>query len=427
MTSAQTKIIRIEGTLEDARNRATAIAIEAQKTPRPISLFKQGDRDMVGAVMPIRLLINCLNYNSADKGDTADLALTATNRPTVKEHWQAIASYLRNAVESGENYIIPALTLNSTGEVTIVVPEGDPYLSGGYMILPDETALFITDGQHRFLAIKKVAEDLRGTQAGIKFMNASVLTMMTIENDKSQVHQDFADAGKTKALPPSLLAVYDTRQPANHAVMEISRRVPLLNGRVDATSSTVSKSSSAIFLVNQVRQFVKGSLTGNISTNDRQFAEQAEDALSNRDSRERWIKSRVAFLNVMAEIVPDWSEIAQLSPPGGPDAADVNQKTKDIRQRQNVPMNGAFLTTIGMVSHKVLKSATLTDREESEWMQELRRNLQPFYNISWERSAEMWNGNIIVGDNQGNYRIRTQAPAVKGAAEEMLKLLDITE
>ena len=266
MTPTQTKIVRVPGTSEDARNHATAIAIETHRIPMPVSLFKQGRRDMVAAVMPIRVLINSLAYNSATKGDTAESALNATNRPTVKEHWQAIVTYLRNAIEKQENYIIPALTLNSTGEVTIVVPDTDPNMSSGYMILPDETSMYITDGQHRFIAIDKVANDLRGTPQGSEFMNTGVLTMMTIENDVSQVHQDFADAGKTRALPPSLLAVYDTRQPANHAVMEISRRVPLLNGRVDATSSIVSKSSSAVFLVNQVRQFAKHSLTGSTGT-----------------------------------------------------------------------------------------------------------------------------------------------------------------
>ncbi len=230
-------------------------------------------------------------------------------------------------------------------------------------------------------------------------------------------------AGKTRALPPSLLAVWDTRQPANRAVLDISDRVNLLKGRVDSTSTSIGKSSPFIFLSNQVRQFVKSSLTGNVSPGDPQFTEQAEAALSNKESRERWVKSRVAFLNIMTEVVPDWNEIAQLPPPGGPNAADVVQRTKDIRQRQNVPMNGAFLTTLGIVSHKTLKEATSAHKDEAEWMQELRQMLQPFYNISWERSAKIWNGNIVVGDNKGNYKIRTQAPAVKGAAVEMLNML----
>ena len=198
MTPTQTKIVRIPGTSEDARNHATAIAIETHRTPMPVSLFKQGRRDMVSAVMPIRVLINSLAYNSATKGDTAESALNATNRPTVKEHWQAIATYLRNAIEKQENYIIPALTLNSTGEVTIVVPDTDPNMNSGYMILPDETSMYITDGQHRFIAIDKVANDLRGTPQGREFMNAGVLTMMTIEKTTS------AKSTKTLLTPGKL-------------------------------------------------------------------------------------------------------------------------------------------------------------------------------------------------------------------------------
>ena len=421
-------IIPVGDTIDEARRHGQNIVSETFQHLASVQVFQQGNRVMVSTVLPIKVLKRAVKHQSANKGDTAEKAIDVTNRPVVPEHRKSIVAYLVNSVKRGENYIIPPITLNSDAEVQIFVPNSKSSINSGYMVIPEENSIQITDGQHRYLAICDAVEQLSSSEAA-KFENDCIPVMMTLSNNLSQVHQDFADAGKTKALPPSLLAVWDTRQPANDAVLKISQDVTLLKGRVDATSTSIGKSSPFIFLANQVRQFVKGSLTGNAGTSDRQFAQQAEDALGNRDSRERWVKSRVAFLNVMTEIVPDWNDIAQLNQPNQADAASVVQKTKEIRERQNVPMNGAFLTTLGLVSHKLLKEATSdeNDKDEAEWMQELRQKLQPFHAISWERKAKIWNGNIIVGDDQGNYRIRTQGPAVKGASEEMLKLLGINE
>ena len=89
-------------------------------------------------------------------------------------------------------------------------------------------------------------------------------------------------------------------------------------------------------------------------------------------------------------------------------------------------MTGAFLTALGLVSHKVLKGATSddnADKDEAAWAEELRENLKPFCQVDWARKADIWDGNIVIGGD----KIRTQAPAVKGAAENMLALLDKTE
>ena len=423
MATLSNQINRIQGTLEDARQRALEVVAETSREMMPVRIFTQGQREMLSGVMPVRVLIRNLAHNAAKKGGTAETALDATNRPVIDDHWKGFARYLIRSIEKGENYIIPPLTLNSTGETQIFVPANESKVDTGYMVLPDETTIYITDGQHRFLGIQQVADELRGTAESSNFMNMGVPVMITIESDTAQVHQDFADAGKTKALPPSLLAVYDTRQPANHVVMEITRQLPLLNGRVDATSTQVSKSSQFLFLANQVRQFVKHSLTGVTGANDVQFAEQADAALSNNSSMKRWTTTRLAFLRVMTEIVPDWKEIGSLPAPGGPDSANVVQKTKEVKLRQRVPVSGAFLNAVGLVSFEVLKEACAIDRDEEAWVTDLREKLEPLHSINWERSAEIWNGNIVVGGD----KLRTQAPAVKGAAKAMLKVLGIYE
>ena len=416
--AATLNIKPVPGSSEDARIRALTVASDTNREVVSVRVFEQGGRTMVSGVLPIRVITRVLSYNAAHKGEAASRALTAGNRPVDQAHVKAIAAYLLRAIEREENYIIPSITLNSTGNVEVYVPEGEYTPTTGFAVFPDEAAVHITDGQHRYLAVQQVVNQLRGTAAGEKFMRAGIPVMMTIESALSQVHQDFADAGRTKPLPSSLLAVYDTRQPANAAVMEIGARVKLLNGRIDATSSTLSANSPFVFLVNQVRQFVKSSLTGSPTVSEAAFANQAESAISNPDARERWVKSRVAFLNVMTEIIDDWKVLSELPQPGGADAAEVLARTKAVREHKRVPMTAAFLNTIGVVSHHELKDVTSQEVDQAKLEEELSVRLSPFKQVNWDRSAEAWAENLVVDG-----RIRTQTPAIKAASENLLALL----
>ena len=418
ITKAETNLTFVPGTSDDARSRATAVAAETNREIVPVRVFDQGNRKMLSGVLPVRVLTRILDHNETKRGNATSRALNTRNRPVTTDHVRAIKKYILNAIDKQENYIIPPVTLNSTDSVEIMVPEGNYTPTTGYAIFPDEASVHITDGQHRYLAIRQAADDLRGTPKGDNFMRVGVPFMMTVESDLNQVHQDFADAGRTKPLPSSLLAVYDTRQPANRAVMEIGEQVKLLNGRIDATSSTLSLNSPFVFLVNQIRQFVKTSLTGSPTVSEQAFANSAENTLAIPESYKRWVQSRVAFLDVMTEIIDDWKELAELSQPGGADAAEVLAKTKAIREQKGVAMTAAFLNALGVVSYQVLKNVTSEDVDQDKLKSDLRVGLEPFRHIDWNRSADIWDGNLVV---EG--KIRTQTPAIKAAAGKLLELL----
>ncbi len=414
---------RVPGATDDARRRAADAAADTHREMVPVRVFEQGGRKMLDGVLPIRVLNRVLAYNSAEKGTSAARALNAMNRPQDPEHTKAIVRYLQVALENGEHYIIPSLTLNCTREVEVYVPDNGYTPITGYAVLPDEAAIKITDGQHRFVAISRVLDNLRGTPEGERFLRDSVPVMMTIESNAEQVHQDFADAGRTKPLPSSLLAVYDTRQPANRAVMAIANQVPLFNGRVDATSTTLSVNSPFIFLVNQVRQFVKSSLTGKPSMQEKAFVLQAE-VLSNKDAFDRWTASREVFLRVMTDLIPDWKEISELSPPGGPDYAEVLARTKGVRARRGISMAAAFLSALGLVSYVVLEGETNGPVNRSDLEQRLSDKLGPLSEIEWARSGELWQGNLV--ESAENDRIRTQSGPVTEAASALLGMIGLS-
>ena len=417
-TKAEATLTIVSGTSDDARARAAAVAAETNREIVPVRVFDQGDRTMLSGVLPVRVLTRVLQHNASTKGSAAAKALNTRNRPVANEHVRSIKSYLLNAIEKQERYIIPPVTLNSTGSVEIMVPEGDYTPTTGYAVFPDEASVHITDGQHRYLAIGQVVDELRGTPDGDSFMRTGVPFMMTVENDLNQTHQDFADAGKTKPLPSSLLAVFDTRQPANRAVMELGERVKLLRGRIDATSSTLSVNSPFVFLVNQIRQFVKASLTGSPTVSEQAFASSAINTIAIPESYERWVKSRAAFLNVMTEIIDDWKALSELPQPGGAEAAEVLARTKEIREKKSVSMAAAFLNALGVVSYEVLKDVTNVDIDQGKLEEQLRVRLEPFRNVDWDRSADIWKGNLV---SEG--RIRTQTPAIKAAAGNLMALL----
>ena len=408
----------IQGTLEDARLHAYQIAAETHREVTPVRIFRQGKREMISGVLPFMVYSRILEYNSAaPKSDLAGVA-NATNRPLMKDRVDDFDRYVTGAISRDEPFIVPPLTLNASGGLQIYVPESIKI--SGYAVLPDETKILITDGQHRFAGLKQAADIHRGTSIGNEIMNMGIPFMMTVEEERIQVHQDFADAGKTKALPPSMLAVYDTRHPANGAVVNIIERTPLLKGRVDATSSALGKGSVHIFLVNQVREFVKHSLTGTTGTTATAFEEQAAVAMTNSESKERWIRSRVAFLKMLTEIVPDWAEVSELSEPGGSDSAHVQQVTKDVKTRENIPLTGAFLSTMGLVSHKVLSGFTGDDLDDAQMADRLRFSLSPLANADWSRSGDLWEGGIVNGG-----KIRTQAPGLRASAIAVLNRLGL--
>lgn len=414
----EASLTTVPGTSDDARSRAAVMAAETNREIVSVRVFEQGGRTMLSGVLPVRVLTRVLDHHASSRGTAATKTLGIRNRPVATEHVRAIKSYLLSAIEKQEHYLIPPVTLNSTGSVQIMVPEGDYTPTTGYAVFPDEASVHITDGQHRFLAIRQVVDELRGTPEGDNFMRTGVPFMMTVQSDLPQVHQDFADAGRTKPLPSSLLAVYDVRQPANRAVMELGDRVRLLRGRIDATSSTLSVNSPFVFLVNQVRQFVKASLTGSPTVSEQAFANSAENTIAIPESFKRWVDSRVVFLNVMTEIVDDWKELAELPQPGGADAAEVLARTKAIREQKRVSMAAAFLNALGVVSYEVLKDTTSEDIDEEQLEDSLRIKLEPFRQIDWDRSADIWKDNLVVND-----RIRTQTPAIKAAAGKLIALL----
>ena len=92
-------------------------------------------------------------------------------------------------------------------------------------------------------------------------------------------------------------------------------------------------------------------------------------------------------------------------------------KTKAIREKKRVCLSSAGLNALGLVSYEVLSDITSTPINSVQLEDELTERLQGLESIDWERTAPMWDGNVVV-----NGAIKTQTPAVRGAAAAMIDL-----
>ncbi|NQW21831.1 MAG: DGQHR domain-containing protein [SAR202 cluster bacterium] len=418
-------IIEVPGFAKDAEQRAQDIANDTFREMMPVRVFNQGNRQMISGVLPIRILSRILTHQAAARGSTTNKASLSTNRPIITDHMKTIADYLVNALTQGDQYIIPPMTLNATKGLEVYIPDGmRAGFSSGFAVLPQEQELNITDGMHRFLAIQETLNRLRGTDAGDRLMADGIPVMITVESDGEQVHQDFADAGKTRPLPPSLMAVYDVRQPGNRATHQLINKVPLFRDRIDATSSTLSIQSPYLFLVNQIRQFVKSSLSGNPSLKDDTFKKMSITSLSNPKNFDSWVNSRVAFLEIASELIPEWKKVLSLPVPQGPEGTKALEEMKILRSSKPVSLSAAALNTLGLVSHEILRDIGLQPTKELKNL--LAKRLEPLRKVKWDRHAALWNGNLVQvseGKDGPNLTIKTQTPSIRQAAKNLMDLV----
>ena len=93
-TKAETNLIFVPGTSDDARSRATAVAAETNREIVPVRVFDQGNRKMLSGVLPVRVLTRVLDHNATTRGTAAARALNTRNRPVAADHVRAIKAYI---------------------------------------------------------------------------------------------------------------------------------------------------------------------------------------------------------------------------------------------------------------------------------------------------------------------------------------------
>jgi hypothetical protein len=103
--------------------------------------------------------------------------------------------------------------------------------------------IFDTVGAHRrgqivdILNNPKISDDAKEA-----LRRNAVDVKIVFEASRSDSHQDFADCGKAKSIPKSLVTTFDVRDKRNERTRELVKHSPFLSAYVDATASNVNLS-----------------------------------------------------------------------------------------------------------------------------------------------------------------------------------------
>jgi DGQHR domain-containing protein len=390
--------------LEEAQKGAYEEVANTGAFSIPVTAFPQGQRLNMSGAIPMSWLkfrLDTQSAKSAKAGGSIADSLKSGNRPMMHDHAEVISKYM--LANFKHKYIIPPMTLNIQHEVNLYIPDYKAEFLPGYLVVPGNSALSITDGQHRREAIIQVLDEMSAEDAA-QFGSDAVSVMITCETDLHQIHQDFADCSKTKPLNPSLLAVYDRRNPANRVVSDMEAMCPLFKGRIDPNSKTLGKKSTFLFLANQLRQLVKQLLTGVFALGDDQFEERAHQLLDDEDRYNDNLKKFVGYINYLTgfsqdasgEWKPDpsirpiqvWNQIARLPLK----SLQINQ-VPIIREANggSICLTATGLNIIGNIGHRLIADGLLED-----WQQYAQKLGDPQL-VDWSKEAPMWQRSILQG------------------------------
>jgi len=385
----------------EAQTRAGQEAANTAGYPVPVVVFRQGKRLNLSGALPFSFVATRLMTKSATKKATLAETADKMNRPEIPEHAQAIANYIMS--NGAGKYIIPPLTLNIQQEANLYTAASTARLRTGFLVLHATTKLAITDGQHRRTAIMEAIEN-SASEDRQELEADGIGVMITCETNTDQIHQDFADCSKTKPLPPSQLAVYDRRNPANRLVIDLEKKCPLFRGKIDATSVTLGKNSISLFLANQIRQFVKTLLTGNWQMADAEFEKQAKKMLEPEGTYEQELNRFVEFVQYLTNVIPVWKKIASLQP-----GVESNQIPLFRRQPGFVCMSVTGLVVIARIGHELF----LDNR--SNW----KKYADRLGKLDWEKEGSLWRGNLVRDGKIVNNQklVRDATAAVREAIE----------
>ncbi|MGF1908117.1 DNA sulfur modification protein DndB [Vibrio kasasachensis] len=405
-------------TLNEAKNAAYDEASASHKNVMQVIIFSQGNRICASGTLHLGRMLQITTTDPVvvkNKGQASlEQVRNAYNRPVNKEHVRAVADYLVANING--KYILPSITVNAVTEHTIFTVENEG-VRIGYMLIDLLSAnLTVTDGQHRLRGIKDAIAYLKVngfTEDAEKLESDGISIMFSFESNKDQIHQDFADCSKTKALPKSMIAVYDKRVPVNRLTMDIIDNCALYtDGRVDTASKSLGGTSTAFALANNVRTALKALYTGKPSMADDTFDNLTNHSLGAEDKYKEFYLKAFHYLNLLIDNNKILSDIARI--PFGPE----RERIPNYR-RTTFIANPAGINLCCSLINEISSNHYLTNEEKDEFIIKMAKDLD------WSKSSPLLDGAVIIRKDEKNkhgewkYAIQSTNSAVKKASNRI--------
>jgi DNA sulfur modification protein DndB len=357
---------------EDAITRAHEELLDGGSV-RLASLQQQGNRQHLIFSQPIRSLVSLARLDSATKADRANVE-SKSNRPIDQKHVEGIVHYLVGAALRGEKWILPPLTFNARTPVKAYT-FGRGSNRGCFLVLNKDTEFFVTDGQHRLVALNRIREDHFEDAWGIIGDDYLAVTVV-LEEDLKRVHQDFVDCSKVKQITTSLLKTWDQQDPLAQIARDLSDSSPLFKNRIDKLSGQLAKDPDYVLTMSQLT-FVVGEFLFGTSQKARTVA--AARTLKNSDeAAKRAFRTTKAFLNAFAEANDAWSEC--IKPGAAPDFYRL--------RLDRVDFNSAGMQVVARVGHNLYSDPSLTAEQRQVYIKKLGQ-------LDYRRTATLWHKSIV--------------------------------
>jgi DGQHR domain-containing protein len=231
--------------------------------------FVQGSRLQFTTAMPIQKMVEVSKMDRSRKKDTIKEVTEHSNRPQESSHAKQVRSYLLATACTGDKFILPAFTFNygvgldqDSPDCTLMLFANQSDGTNawpGILMLPQSAKLDTTDGAHRRSQIAEILESPKVTDGQKEALKRNAVDVKIVfEDSRNDSHQDFADCGKAKSIPKSLVTTFDVRDRRNQRSRDLVQASPFLSKYVDATASNVNLSSKSrmIWSMSAVRMFI---------------------------------------------------------------------------------------------------------------------------------------------------------------------------
>jgi DGQHR domain-containing protein len=373
--NANINVIEVD-TYEDMMRHVAQVTMASGMSTTAGTLYRQGNRWCFQTALDLNALPQMTAARRVKPGDGAITSINdvrhGTNRPLDTGHANAIAKYVADAINNDRKYILPSVTLNFDQPVNVYAVKSTASARAAVLAMPLGVRMEITDGQHRIEGVKRALEKLNRNEI------SAIGAMITFTDETAQVHQDFADCAKTKALSASLLAAYDMRNPANGLTMDLISENPVFRFTVDSVKQSVSARSHAVWTTNQIRVMLKWALQGSQSSDD-VFASNALLALGERGAPEYrgFLDALSETLSIFCEYNPTMRKLAELT-------RETLSDIPRIRESDNsLLMTGSGLAVFGYIWNK-LRSMQRTNPQLDS-----RRIMQRAAMLDWSISTKV--------------------------------------
>ena len=327
----------------------------------PVVRGVQAGREFYVAMCPLGAVARVFipDESSADAMDRAQRVLNRGRIPR-------LARFLAG---NPDDYTFAPITACIDGEVAFDPIGSEADWQFGRLVISLSADLLVTDGQHRWRAIKQALE------MEPALADETIPVVFYVDQGLERRQQMFADLNMHAVRPTRSLGIlYDHRDPLAELARTVSEEVPIFRGRTEVEKTTISNRSSNLFTLSAIYQATAALL----DKSEGEAASEDEQTLA------------IRFWSCLGEILPGWKEILS-----------GELKPWELRT-EFVHAHGVVLQALGAAGKALLDL-------DANWERTLRTSNLP--DLNWARSSITWEGRALsngrISKAQKNVQLTT--------------------